>query len=305
MIMGFLPRHAGVSGKNAMINPGGGRRLGRAPRPGRPETGAAAAPREVAVNEERVIALVQREAGLDAPGAEGAVRATLSTLAERLLPGEAGTVAGLLPEGIGRWASPRGERETFGADEFLRRTAERSGTDVDSAELRVRAVFYALSRALTAPEFATMVGELPKDYGPLLTGARRPPVEVLPVEEFLRRVADRAWIDLATALTASEAVLETLGERLAGGEVVDLRKELPPELRPAMERGLARTGETARGMSLEEFLATVAVREGVPVEDALEHDRAVFATLRDAFTDKAFADMSSELPAEYLALARP
>jgi uncharacterized protein (DUF2267 family) len=257
------------------------------------------------VNEERFIALVQREAGLDAPGAEQAARATLSTLAERLLPGEARTLAGLLPDRLATWVSPRDERETFGADEFLRRAAERSGTDADSVEPRVRAVFYALSRALTAPEFATMAAELPKDYRPLLDGARRPPLEVLPVEEFLSRVADRAWIDLPQALTASEAVLETLGERLAGGEVRDLRKELPPELRPAMERGLARTGGTARGMSLEEFLATVALREGVPLEEALEHDRAVFATLRDAFTDKAFSDMSSELPTEYLALARP
>jgi uncharacterized protein (DUF2267 family) len=257
------------------------------------------------VNEERFLALVRREAGLDLPGAERAVRATLETLAERLLAGAARTVAGLIPAGFARWASPRGERETFGADDFLRRAAERSGTDPESVAPGVRAVFYALSRAMTAPEFAIVAAELPKDYGPLLDGARRPPVEVLPVEEFLSRVADRAWIDLPTALTASEAVLETLGERLAGGEVVDLRKELPPELRPAMERGLARTGGTARGMSLEEFLATVALREGVPIEDALEHDRAVFATLRDAFTDKAFSDMSSELPAEYLALARP
>jgi uncharacterized protein (DUF2267 family) len=256
------------------------------------------------VNEERFLALVRREAGLDGPGAEQAVRATLETLAERLLPGEARTVAGLLPGTLATWVSPRGERDTFGAEEFLRRAAERDGVGPDTAEPRVRAVFYALSRALTAPEFATMAAELPKDYGPLLDGAR-PPVDVLPVEEFLSRVADRAWIDPVMALAASEAVLETLGERLAGGEVVDLRKELPPELRPAMERGLARSGESARGMSLEQFLATVALREGVPLEDALEHDRAVFATLRDAFTDKAFADMSSELPAEYLALARP
>jgi uncharacterized protein (DUF2267 family) len=257
------------------------------------------------VNDERFLALVQREAGLDGSGAERAVRATLETLAERLHAGAARTVAGLLPAGSAGWASPRGEREIFGADEFLRRAAGRMGADPDAAGPRVRAVFYALSRALTAPEFAVMAAELPKDYAPLLAGARRPPVEVLPVEEFLSRVADRAWIDLPTALTASEAVLETLGERLAGGEVVDLRKELPPELRPAMERGLARTGGTARGMTLEEFLAAVALREGVPPAAALEHDRAVFSTLRDAFTDKAFSDMSSELPAEYLALARP
>jgi uncharacterized protein (DUF2267 family) len=72
-----------------------------------------------------------------------------------------------------------------------------------------------------------------------------------------------------------------------------------------MVRGNEHTGGLATGLSLEEFLTLVAMREGVPLEAALEHDRAVFSTLRDAFTEKAFADMSSELPAEYLELARP
>jgi uncharacterized protein (DUF2267 family) len=264
-----------------------------------PDTGG------VAVNQERFLSIVQRQAGLDRPSAEQAVRATLETLSERLMPGEALRVAGLLPEEIGLWIAPKGVRELFDAAEFLRRAAGRAGTDAASAEDRAQAVFYALSRALTAPDFDTMVAELPKDFGLLLGKARRPPVDVLPVEEFLSRVADRAGIDMLTALAASEAVLETLGERLAGGEVDDLRKELPPELGQAMVRGNEHTGGLATGLSLEEFLALVALREGVPLEAALEHDRAVFSTLRDAFTDKAFADMSSELPAEYLALARP
>jgi len=36
-------------------------------------------------------------------------------------------------------------------------------------------------------------------------------------------------------------VLETLGERIAGGEVDDLAKELPAELRPARKRGKERS----------------------------------------------------------------
>jgi uncharacterized protein (DUF2267 family) len=257
------------------------------------------------VNYERFLSIVQREADIDPESAATAVRATFDTLSERLLAGVSGRFAELVPAETARWISPKGERELFSADEFLRRTAVRAGVDVQAAEQYARAVFYALSRAVTAPDFELMAAELPKEYAPLLDGARRPPVDVLPVEEFLRRVADRAGVDLDTALVASEAVLETLAERLAGGEVRDLRKELPPELRPAMERGVEHTGGVARGMTLEEFLAEVALREGVPVDEALEHDRAVFSTLRDAVTDKAFSDMSSELPKEYLELARP
>jgi uncharacterized protein (DUF2267 family) len=260
---------------------------------------------EVPVNYERFLSIVQREAGLDTEAAEQAVQATLETLSERLFAGPARTLARLLPAEVERWITPRGARDVFGADEFLRRVATREGVPVPAAEAHVPAVFYAMSRALTAPEFETMAGELPRDYDRLLAEARRPPVEVLPLDDFLRRVADRAGTDLETARLASEAVLETLAERLAGGEVSDLRKELPPELRGAMERGVEHTGGVARGMSLEEFLALVAVREGVPPVEALEHDRAVFATLRDAVTDKAFHDLTSELPKEYLELARP
>jgi uncharacterized protein (DUF2267 family) len=258
-----------------------------------------------AVNDERFISIVQREAAVDRSTAERAAQAALQTLSERLMTGERRSVAELLPDQAARWLTSATDRERFGAEEFLRRTAVRAGLDVDGAERVTQAVFYALSRALTAPDFETMASELPAEYDPLLAPARRPPVDVLPVEEFLSRVADRAGIDVPSALAASEAVLETLGERLAGGEVDDLRKELPPELREAIVRGNEHTGGLATSMSLEEFLVLTALREGVPLEAAIEHDRAVFSTLRDAFTDKAFADMSSELPKEYLELARP
>jgi uncharacterized protein (DUF2267 family) len=260
---------------------------------------------EVTVNDERFISIVQREAGVDTPAAEQAARATLQTLSERLMDGVRRRLAGVLPEQAARWITSARDRETFGADEFLRRTAVRAGTGTDGAELLATAVFYALGRALTAPDFETMAAELPEEYDPLLAPARRPPVDILPVEDFLRRVADRAGVDVATARAASEAVLETLGERLAGGEVDDLRKELPPELREPMVRGNDHTGGQAHRMSLAEFLTLAAMREGVPLAEALEHDRAVFSTLRDAFTEKAFSDMSAELPKDYLELARP
>lgn len=70
---------------------------------------------------------------------------------------------------------------------------------------------------------------------------------------------------------------------------------LPEELHAPLERGLERSREAVR-MSLDEFVARVAEREGVTMEGALEHARAVFATLREALPSKEFSDLLSELP---------
>ena len=94
-------------------------------------------------------------------------------------------------------------------------------------------------------------------------------------------------------------MLETLAERIAGGETDDLAEQLPEELRPSLQRGRQRSGGKAQRMSLDEFIARVAEREGVTWEQALEHARAVFATLRETLSDKEFSDLLSELPRGY------
>jgi uncharacterized protein (DUF2267 family) len=255
----------------------------------------------MAMDYERFLSIVAREASLDREAAERATRATLETLSERLMEGHARRIAEALPEEPARWLRPKGGRETFHADEFLRRVAEREGVDVPTAEQHARAVFLALSRAVPGQEFRDMLAELPKDFDPLV-GKARPPSGVMPAEEFTHRVADRAGVDEAAARRATEAVLETLAERLAGGEVEDVRKELPPELHAALRRGKDRVHGVARSMTLDEFLSLVAEREGATVDRAREDTRAVFATLRDALIQKTFTDVDAELPKEYDAL---
>jgi uncharacterized protein (DUF2267 family) len=109
-------------------------------------------------------------------------------------------------------------------------------------------------------------------------------------------VADHAAVDLDTARAATEAVLATLAERIAGGEVDDLAEQLSDELRRVLERAKTRKAER---MSLDEFVQRVAEREGVSPEQAHDHVRAVFQTLREAVTGDEWADMTAELPDEY------
>ena len=132
------------------------------------------------------------------------------------------------------------------------------------------------------------------------------PHVVWPLEQFLTRVAERTGLDRDGARRATEAVLETLGERISGGEVDDLASQLPAELHDPLRRGDAASHRAARPLSLEQFLHAIAEREGATPEEAHEHARAVFATLREAVTKKQLADISAQLPDDYAALmARP
>jgi uncharacterized protein (DUF2267 family) len=59
-------------------------------------------------------------------------------------------------------------------------------------------------------------------------------------------------------------------------------------------------------MSLEEFVGRIAEREGVPVEEARAHARAVMNTIRDAVVAKEWRDVGAQLPRRYLEeLAEP
>jgi uncharacterized protein (DUF2267 family) len=250
------------------------------------------------VNEDEFLRTVEQLAGIGREPAARATRATLETLGERIVGGEADDIASQLPSGIARWIAGNGKAEPFDIDEFLRRIGKREGVDVETAERHARAVFEALHRAITPGEFADMVAELPKTFAPLLPPGTGP-TEVVAAETFLRGVADRAGVDEDAAQRATDAVLETLAERIAGGEVDDLIRRLPARLHEPLKRGLERSGGDATRMSLDEFVGRIAEREGVDAEQAREHARAVLTTLREAVGEKEFRDMTAQLPDEY------
>jgi uncharacterized protein (DUF2267 family) len=250
------------------------------------------------------LAIVQDAAGLERESAERATQAVLQTLADRLSAGEARDLAEQLPADIAAWLATNTGAEPFDVDEFLRRVAEREDVDLKSAERHAMAVLLALGRSVSAEELHDMASELPKSFAYLLPAGRR--IEVMPADLFLERVAERADLDAEGALRAANAVLETLAERISGGEVEDLLAQLPPELHEPLRRGDALSNGAARKMALERFLRHVAEREGVTPAQAREHTRAVFATLREAITPKEWQDVTAQLPDEYAAVsARP
>jgi uncharacterized protein (DUF2267 family) len=244
------------------------------------------------------LTIVEQGAGSGREGAERATHATLQTLGERLDRQEARQLAAQLPPEVAPWLATTGPAEGFDADEFVRRVAEREGTDATTAGRDARAVLDALSRAVDPREYADMVAELPSDFAPLLP--RGLYVEQADAAEFLARVAGETGLGTAGARRAAEAVLETLAERIAGGEVDDLRPRLPVELHAALERGKEHSGGQARAMPVEQFVRLVAEREGVDDLAAAHHARAVFHALREAVGDEEFLDVTVELPEDYV-----
>jgi uncharacterized protein (DUF2267 family) len=238
------------------------------------------------------IEIVTRAISGDADTAELGVHAVLQTLGERFGAEPGGVrVAGLPPE-LRPWLHAAGLAQRFDAEEFVRRVAEREGTDLAIAERHVRAVLIALSRAMSDDEYRDLAGRLSADYAPLLP--KGADVGAVPVEVFLSRVGDPA-----TARHATGAVLETLAERIATRQTDDLLSRLPVALHAPLKRGRDHADPTSRRMDSDEFLARVARRARVTPDQAREYTRAVFAALREVVLDPEFFDVTVQLPPDY------
>ena len=231
--------------------------------------------------------------------------ATLVTLAERMPRARARELAEDLPERLQLWLAEASERpEPFRVEEFFHRVAEREEVDSATAARHARIVFRALARVAPAYEIDDLVDELPHEYEPLVGDVARRIFEstarqVRTFGQFVDGLRSRADLDRVEAERAADAVLETLAERLAGGEVDDLEALLPEQFRDPLERGKVRVRGRPRPMSLDEFVDRAARREGVSFEEALAHVRAVFATLAEALPPRELRDLLGELPRGY------
>jgi uncharacterized protein (DUF2267 family) len=226
----------------------------------------------------------------------------LQTLAERLSAGEARDLAEQLPPPLSAALHTTGGPEPFRYDEFVRRVAERDGTDLETAERLARAVFIALAQSVDEAELDDLAAELPQDFAPLIAEARRRFLRRVDAGTLIAKVAEHAEISTDAARRVTDAVLETLAERISAGEVDDLEALLPLELREPLERGKG----PPRRMSLDDFLERVASRLGITPLQARGLVAAVFRALRETLPRDEFLDVTAQLPLEYAAVgARP
>jgi len=108
---------------------------------------------------------VQHRAQLATVGeAERAVRATLTTLGERLHVGEAGDLAAQLPEGVAQHLHTDHHSQRFDRDEFFERVSKRESVDLPAAVHHCRAVLDVLSDAVGPNQMEHVRGQLPDEF---------------------------------------------------------------------------------------------------------------------------------------------
>lgn len=113
-----------------------------------------------------IVDLVQQRIGQDSPEtAERLIKAVLETLGERDLNGAHTSFAAELPPEYGAILDDpdRTTREHFGADEFVRRVAERANISEPQDETWTRAALTALVENVPTDERNRFVAQFPDD----------------------------------------------------------------------------------------------------------------------------------------------
>jgi uncharacterized protein (DUF2267 family) len=113
---------------------------------------------------------------------------------------------------------------------FIKAEADRAGLPQDQAESVARATLRTLADRITAGEAQDLAAQLPN---PLKEDLRkdRDEAEAFDVDEFLRRVCERAHVDESTARTGAVATMVTVREAVTPGEFDDITSQLPQEYR--------------------------------------------------------------------------
>ena len=114
-------------------------------------------------------------------------------------------------------------------------------------------------------------------------------------DEFVGQVQHRARLGTeGDAVRAIHATLETLGERLFGGEAHNLAAQLPVEIGAYLKRA-----EGGESFDLDEFFDRVSMREGVDLPVAVYHARVVMEVLTEAVSPGVLDKVRDQLPDEY------
>lgn len=112
--------------------------------------------------------------------------------------------------------------------------------------------------------------------------------------EFMAKVREYGGLSPEDSLRTVEAVLETLGERLAKKHREHLAAQLPRELKPFVLKH-----SQTQLFSLELFYQYVATRAKLPFHDAIKQSRAVVWVLQEAVAAGEVHDIFAEIPPEY------
>jgi uncharacterized protein (DUF2267 family) len=112
--------------------------------------------------------------------------------------------------------------------EFIGGVAERAGVSTDDAEALTHATLQTLADRISGGEAEDVAAGLPDVLQSLMLPPRAKQAERFGLDEFLRRVSDRAGVPAAQARDGARAVLTTVRETVEG-EFEDVMMQLPRE----------------------------------------------------------------------------
>lgn len=119
-------------------------------------------------------------------------------------------------------------------------------------------------------------------------------------EEFVSRVRKLGdFEDEETAEMATEAVLETIGERLYKGAREDLMAQVVAPLKELLDRAPRTDRRDTDYFPLEEFYERVAARADTGVGEARTSSRAVISVLEEAVSRGEIEDVIEALGVDY------
>lgn len=122
-------------------------------------------------------------------------------------------------------------------EDFIDKVQYRTGLgSEEDARVVTQATLITLGECLTGEEAGDLASQLPAGIQEYLTDENPSDRAAgFSVEEFYRRVGQRAGLHLGEAEVRSSAVANTLEEAVGGGEIQDVRALLPSELESLFE----------------------------------------------------------------------
>lgn len=114
-------------------------------------------------------------------------------------------------------------------DEFITRVQQQAKVDTREEALTLtRAVLETLGERLDRKVRNGLEAQLPNELKEFLL-ARAGSSDQYSLEEFYNRIGARADLTYQTAADRTRQVLSVLKEAVAGGEIEDVREDLPPD----------------------------------------------------------------------------
>lgn len=178
------------------------------------------------------------------------------------------------------------------AEQFVTTVAQAARIGLHRAERATEATLQTLAERIDAGEARDLAGKLPDEVAPWL--ATTTPAERLDIDEFLRRVAEREGVDIATAERHAAAVFIALHRAVGPQEFADLSAELPKDFAPLLP-----AGPDIDVVSTESFIQRVADRAATDADEARRAIDAVLETLAMRIAGGEVDDLRARLPVEF------